>query len=240
MILLPRAAAHMPATALALEEMGLADMVTAFTISHSAPQPIELPQGPLTLCFTSLNAVEAALAANLPRHPCLCVGPATSKAAEAAGFHVLHTAPDAAALAEHLTRRPVQHLVHLHGHPANLGWHEGNNVTPLLAYITTYIDELPPTVAEAYAQGEVTHTLLLSSESAKHLHRLLQQATMAPWPNPPSPASPPPNLPPVVALSPKVAQTAQSLGFPVMATCPHPSLPKLLSTLKSLLPNAAA
>jgi uroporphyrinogen-III synthase len=231
MILLPRAAAHLPATQAALEETGLADTVTTFTLSHSAPQPMELPPGPLTLAFTSLNAVEAAVAANLQRYPCLCVGASTTKAAQAAGFPVLHTATTAAELADHLTVRPVPKLVHLHGHPANLSWHKGHNITPLLAYTTTYIEDLPPAIADAFAQGEVTHTLLLSSESAKHLRRLLQKDTMALWPSS--------NPPPVLALSPHVAQTAQSLGFPVMATSPQPSLPQLLATLKKHLPNAA-
>lgn len=236
MILLPRAAAHLSATQTALDDAGLADKVTPFTLSHSAPQPIELPPGPLTLAFTSLNAVEAAVAANLQRYPCLCVGPATTKAAQAAGFPVLHTAPTSAALSDHLTLRPARKLVHLHGHPANLGWHKGHTVHPLLAYTTTYLDELPFPLAESFAQGHVTHALLLSSESAKHLRRLLQQATMAPWPS----QSPPPKLPPVLALSPQVAQTAQSLGFPVMATSPQPSLPQLLNTLKTHLPAVSA
>lgn len=232
MILLPRTAAHLPTTQTALEEAGLADKVTTFTLSHSAPQPIELPPGPLTLAFTSLNAVEAAVSANLQRYPCLCVGPATAKAAQAAGFSVLHIAPTGAALSDHLTVRPVLKLAHLHGHPANLGWHKGHNVIPLLAYTTTYIEELPFSIAEAFTQGHVTHTLLLSSESAKHLRRLLQQATMGPWPNP--------SPPPVLALSPLIAQTAQSLGFPVMAISPQPSLPSLLDTLKSSLSAAAS
>ncbi|MFZ2587325.1 MAG: uroporphyrinogen-III synthase, partial [Alphaproteobacteria bacterium] len=133
---------------------------------------------------------------------------------------------DGAHLAAHLATQPTAHFTHLHGNLAEMEWHApltaaGHTITPLCAYTTTYAEALPPEVITHLPR--ITHILLFSAGSTKHLLKLLQHGNMLPCLHPSATA---------VALSPKVAQAAAP--FPRVVTASHPTLTSLIHTLRAL------
>lgn len=87
-------------------------------LSEIFPVPFDAAvfDGAAGVVLTSVNAVPSVAALGAMRLPAWCVGPATAKAAQAAGFMVHEGGGDAVALIATLTRaQPAGPLVHAHG-----------------------------------------------------------------------------------------------------------------------------
>lgn len=179
------------------------------------------------LIFTSAHSVAALTRAE---GECICVGEATATAAAARGFKVLHTGTsNANALAQDIiTRFPTStRFTHVHGDTADTTWHttlrsHGYLLKSVCAYTTTYAEALPEDVLQAFPG--ITHILLFSAGSTKHLLKLLEQANMLPCLHPCANA---------VVLSPQVAQAAKA--FPQVTVAPQPNLTSLLQTLHTCI-----
>ncbi len=115
-LLLTRPAAQSARFASAVEaRFGAALGVVTAPMQAIEPRPLRPPDPDIRgLVFTSQNAVAIWAAGTTDRSlPAVCVGPRTADAARTAGFHVVATAHDAAALAPHLVGRGP--LLHPHG-----------------------------------------------------------------------------------------------------------------------------
>jgi len=221
MILLPRPHPHLARTLEAFTAAGLTGLLP-LALSHPAPQPISVPPGATAIIFTSIFGVHRAL----PRLPACCVGEQTSYEAEKAGFPItIIGTSNAEALARSIIngRLKPQHFLHPHGDKASFAWHEplrkaGHIVTPLLAYRTQPVGELPASTATTLNKEAPTHTLLFSAGSAKHLAKLLNQANISPKGT-------------AVCFSPAVAQVAKA-HWPRTLTATSPTLKSMLTRLK--------
>lgn len=177
------------------------------------------------LIFTSAHSIAALTKA---KGECICVGEATAAAAIARGFKVLHTGTSSAiALAHDIMQRfPTStRFTHVHGDTADTGWHttlrsEGYLLKAVCAYTTTYAEALPEDVIRAFPS--ITHILLFSAGSTKHLLKLLEQANMLTCLH---------RYANAVVLSPQVAQAAKA--FPQVTIAPQPNLASLLHTLQA-------
>lgn len=125
------------------------------------------------LVFTSARAVEALAAFGPPPPlPAWCVGPATARAARAAGFaEVIESAGDAAALAARIAAEGTRRLLHLRGREAagdlagalRAG---GREAREIVAYAAEPGGPPPPGVCEAMRAGAVAAALVFSPRSA--------------------------------------------------------------------------
>ncbi|MFZ2620150.1 MAG: uroporphyrinogen-III synthase [Alphaproteobacteria bacterium] len=164
------------------QAMGLA-------IADIVHAPAVLPPTAQAVILTSQNAVPAAsLALQGKKLPIYAVGRATAESAQALGMEVAEIGQnDAADLAACIVNAYLQPcvLAHFHGDTADLTWHgvlqkRGFSVTPVLAYRTQWLDNLPADTLAALHMGKLTTVGLWSARAAGHLQLLLKQARISP------------------------------------------------------------
>ena len=237
-ILLPRPAPLLPRAVAALVQAGIPESsLIPLALTTSSPVPFTPPKNAQTLWLTSQLAIQSLVQSDITNHlphtlkslPAYCVGPATTAAAQAAGFTVALTGPgNAAQLAAQvlaLKRAPTR-FFHPHGpHPTPAIWQAlisgGHTVTHAQTYTLTPCTTLPPATVAQLRATPPSLTLLWSPASATALTKLLKSQHIPPSPH-------------ALCLSPAVAKAAQAF-WPICHTSPHPTALFMQKTLVSLL-----
>lgn len=189
-LLVTRARPDAASTSRKIRALGHRALVAPLREAQSVLSPA--PEKPAALIATSRNAFRhgAPIPPDWQALPVFCVGAATAKSAQEAGFSTLIAAKSGAESLLPLLapfRASGAPLVYLAGSPRRplLEEESGLNLSPWLRYRMVALPVLPARVARALRSRQIDAILHFSSESAEHFCALIQAAGLpeaAAWP----------------------------------------------------------